>query len=242
MAAGTDPVDRCGERIARLLIRRRPARRIIPIVSPIRHRRRHEAEGHDPGKARSRRSASGRSRIPPIAWAGGSTGRGPGCSRDTLDRLAELYGPQTWQRRLDPTSELILTILTQNTADIERRGRFEALRPAYPSAARVEHHEPGAGWGGDGLPDGRAPDWARRRGRAASTSSSTSSGRAGCRTRRRRASRRRSGRSARSAATTRWSSSATCPPLEARDWLTTIHGIGKKTASVAAAVLLRPCR
>ena len=39
-------------------------------------------------------------------------------------------------------------------------------------------------------------------------------------------------RSARNAATTRSSSSATCPPLEARDWLTAIDGIGKKTASV----------
>ena len=39
----------------------------------------------------------------------------------------------TWERRLDPTSELILTILTQNSADTNAEVAFEALRAAYPS-------------------------------------------------------------------------------------------------------------
>ena len=44
-----------------------------------------------------------------------------------------LYGRPTWERRLDPTSELILTILTQNSADMNAEVAFEALREAYPS-------------------------------------------------------------------------------------------------------------
>ena len=148
-----------------------------------------------------------------------------------LDELAGLYGRPTWQRRLDPTSELILTILTQNSADIGAEVAFEALRTRYPGTGEPQPHNPGAGWGGVGLPDGVAPDWAASSSRH-SPSWSRRSGRAGSATRRRLGSRPRCGRSARNAATTRSSSSATCPALEARDWLTRIDGIGKKTASV----------
>jgi endonuclease-3 len=76
-----------------------------------------------------------------------------------LDSLAGLYGHQAWERRLDPTSELVLTILTQSTADVNAEHGFEALRKAYPSGGVVERHVPGLGWGGAGLPDGAAPDW-----------------------------------------------------------------------------------
>lgn len=76
-----------------------------------------------------------------------------------MDELAGLYGHPTWERRLDPTSELILTILTQNSADTNAEVAFEALRQAYPSGGEVRTHNPGAGWGGDGLADGSAPDW-----------------------------------------------------------------------------------
>ena len=78
-----------------------------------------------------------------------------------LDGLASKYGRPAWERRLDPTSELILTILTQSTADTNAEAAFEALRRAYPGGGPVEAHKPGAGWGGFGLPDGAAPDWAR---------------------------------------------------------------------------------
>ena len=47
---------------------------------------------------------------PSIAWARRLARYRPGLLDDTLNRLSELYGPQVWQRRLDPTSELILTI------------------------------------------------------------------------------------------------------------------------------------
>ena len=84
----------------------------------------------------------------------------PGLMPFVLDELAGLYGRPTWQRRLDPTSELILTILTQNSADTNAEIAFEALRTTYPGTGEVQAHNPGAGWGGEGLPDGVAPDWA----------------------------------------------------------------------------------
>jgi len=90
---------------------------------------------------------------PVITWSRRLARTRPGLLAETLDRLSALYGPQVWQRRLDPTSELILTILTQNTADINAEAAFVALRAAYPSGLAEEHHEPGVGWGGDGLPD-----------------------------------------------------------------------------------------
>jgi endonuclease III len=85
----------------------------------------------------------------------------PGLVRFVLDGLAERYGQPAWERRLDPTSELVLTILTQNSADVNAEHAFVALRRAYPSDGPVEHHTPGPGWGGEGLPDGVAPDWAK---------------------------------------------------------------------------------
>ena len=85
----------------------------------------------------------------------------PGLIPFTLDGLAAIYGHPVWERRLDPTSELILTILTQSTADINAEVAFEALRHAYPGDGEMQTHKAGAGWGGFGLPDGIAPDWAR---------------------------------------------------------------------------------
>ena len=84
----------------------------------------------------------------------------PGLVQFTLERLRERYGEETWERRLDPTSELILTILTQNSADVNAEVAFEALRRAYPSGGPVEVHNPGRGWGGEGLAAGAPPDWA----------------------------------------------------------------------------------
>ena len=83
----------------------------------------------------------------------------PGLVAFTVDSLAERYGKPIWERRLDPTSELILTILTQNSADTNAEIAFEALRRAYPGGGAVAAHNPGAGWGGFGLPEGAAPDW-----------------------------------------------------------------------------------
>jgi endonuclease III len=51
-----------------------------------------------------------------------------------LDRLGERYEHPTWAGpRLDPVSELVLTILSQNTADINSFRAFTALRARYMS-------------------------------------------------------------------------------------------------------------
>jgi endonuclease III len=83
----------------------------------------------------------------------------PGLLTDILDGLASTYGRPTWERRLDPTSELILTVLSQNSADVNAERAFESLRRAFPSVHPAEAHKPGAGWGGAGLSEGPPPDW-----------------------------------------------------------------------------------
>ena len=179
-------------------------------------------------KAKKRRRARPN---PSIAWARRLARYRPRLLEDTLDRLSELYGRQVWQRRLDPTSELVLTILTQSTADVNAEQAFVALRAAYPSGLAPEHHEPGVGWGGDGLPDGPPPDWAAVE--AAPVEELMAVIRpAGLHTQ----------KAPRIQATLRKIREergdhsleflGEMAPLAARDWLTSIPGIGKKTASV----------
>ena len=76
--------------------------------------------------------------------------------RFTLDGLAGLYGHHEFVRRWDPTSELVMTILTQNSADINAEHAFELLRRSYPSDRPAERHNPGPGWGGVGMPAAQA--------------------------------------------------------------------------------------
>jgi len=168
---------------------------------------------------------------PGSTWAKGLERRRPGLVRYVMDELAERYGHPVWQRRLDPTSELILTILTQNSADTNAEVAFQALRERYPGGGEVQVHEPGAGWGGIGLPDGSAPDWMSiefaplpelvdtiRPGGLANQKAP------------------RLQAALRTIREERGDHSleflGDLAPLEARAWLTRIDGIGKKTASV----------
>ncbi|HEY8439535.1 MAG TPA: hypothetical protein VIK65_13075 [Candidatus Limnocylindrales bacterium] len=168
---------------------------------------------------------------PSIAWARRLARYRPDLLDDTLNSLSELYGPQVWQRRLDPTSELILTILTQSTADVNAEQGFVALRAAYPSGKESEHHEPGVGWGGDGLPDGAPPDWLAVE-MAPTEELMAVIKPAGLQTQKA----PRIQATLRKIREERGNHSleflGEMPPLEARDWLTSIPGIGKKTASV----------
>jgi endonuclease-3 len=179
-----------------------------------------------PKAKRKRRRAD-----PALAWTRRLARYRPRLLEDTLDALTSIYGPQIWRRRLDPTSELILTILTQNSADINAEKAFVALRRAYPSGLADEIHEPGVGWGGAGLPPGAPPDWTAvenapieelidviRPGGLAPTKAP------------------RLQATLRKIREERGNHSleflGAMEPLAARDWLTTIPGIGKKTASV----------
>jgi endonuclease-3 len=164
-------------------------------------------------------------------WAKGLERRRPGLVGFVLDELAGLYGRPTWQRRLDPTSELILTILTQNSADIGAEVAFEALRTRYPGVGEPQPHNPGAGWGGVGLPDGVAPDWAAIEFAPLPELTETIwPGGLGNQKAPRIQATLRAIREERGDYSLEFLGEMSA--LEARDWLTRIDGIGKKTASV----------
>ncbi len=109
----------------------------------------------------ARRKPAKRRRPDPIkAWVKRLDRTRPGLTTYVLDQLAERYDRPVWERRWDPTSELVLTILTQNSADVNAERAYGELRKAYPTA-EIQRHSPGPGWGGNGLPDGVLPDWLR---------------------------------------------------------------------------------
>ena len=184
-----------------------------------------------PSSARRPKPRKRRKPDPIRAWVRRLERTRPGLVEFVLDRLATLYDRPTFERRLDPTSELVLTILTQNTADVNAETAFVRLREAYPSGGPVELHNPGIGWGGKGLPAGAAPDWM-----AVETAALADlvdvirpGGLAPQKAPRIQAALRRI-REERGNHSLEFLGGL--PLLEARDWLTSIDGIGKKTASV----------
>jgi endonuclease-3 len=157
-----------------------------------------------------------------------------------LERLDELYGTPVWARVHDPTSELVLTILTQNTADVNAEHAFDQLRARYPSTGEERAAtDTGVrssivtrpGWGGKGWQDTGAPDWQavedapldelieviRPGGLAPQKAPRIQAAL-------RRIREERGDHSLESL--------GDLPARDARDWLTSIPGIGRKTASV----------
>ena len=49
------------------------------------------------------------------------------------ERLEPLYGPVTWEPRLNALDELIFTVLTQHTSDLNAERAFKALQARYPT-------------------------------------------------------------------------------------------------------------
>ena len=208
--------------------------------------RRPVAAGQAAGKAKAaakRPAARRRARPGPdqVArrWAAQLEKKRPGLVPFVLDRLAEAAGRPVWQPRLDPVSELVLTILSANSADVNAEVAFEALRAAYPSmptasAASGSPAEPRVlpGWGGRGLPDLPPPDWSAVE--AAPLAELTDVIRPGG------LANQKAPRIPAALSALRANGDggysleflASMPPLEARDWLAAIPGIGKKTASV----------
>ena len=126
------------------------------------------------GRAGPTRPARVRPRRPPDpgrAWARRLDRARPGLLPFVMETLASIHGRPVWERWHDPTSELVLTILSQNSADVNAEKAFEALRRAYPrrpgpgeTAAvdrDVDHAGARPGWGGHGLELAADPDWAR---------------------------------------------------------------------------------
>jgi len=68
--------------------------------------------------------------------------RKPGIDK-ILQLLISAYGDRTPVRRLEPVDELVLTILSQNTSDINSRRAFKSLVDAFGVWDRVAH-APGA--------------------------------------------------------------------------------------------------
>ena len=120
--------------------------------------------------AARKRAAAGRRKTDPIKpWARRLKVSRPDLVEFVLEGVQSLYGVPQWQRVLDPTSELVLVILTQNSADINAEKAFDALRLAYPSDhSLVERGLPRElemayrpGWGGTGWAILPPPDWTR---------------------------------------------------------------------------------
>ena len=131
-----------------------------------------------------------------------------GLSTVVLERLGERYDHPSWAGpRLDPVSELVLTILSQNTADTNSFRAFTALRARYaswdevltaPTDELVEVIRPG------GLAPTKAPRIQHVLAEVHSATNGT------------------------------WDLSflGTQPLEEARAWLVSLTGIGRKTASI----------
>jgi endonuclease-3 len=73
----------------------------------------------------------GRPRRRPAASA--TDGVDEGTIREIHRRLGRSYGPLDPPRRLDPLEELVLTILSQNTSDVNRDRAWSELRARFPS-------------------------------------------------------------------------------------------------------------
>lgn len=206
--------------------------------SPTSERRGRTRSSAVSGHRATGRRATGRRRPanPARVWARRLARTRPGLVEFVLDALATLYGRPRWKRRLDPTSELVLTILAQNSADTNAEQAFESLRARFPGSGplvgdRRPDGTPPNGWGGLGIEIAPAPDWAAIA--EAPIEEVEEAIRPGGLARQKAP---RLMAALRRIRDTRGDFSleflGDMEPLAARDWLTAIDGIGKKTASV----------
>jgi endonuclease-3 len=65
-------------------------------------------------------------------------------AREVQRRLLDFYGQPTWRNPLPPVDELVSTILSQNTNDINRDRAFESLRRQFPNWEAVRDADPPA--------------------------------------------------------------------------------------------------
>jgi endonuclease-3 len=68
------------------------------------------------------------------------TDAGEGLAAKTIEvhrRLLAEYGEPTWRPHMDPVSELVGTILSQNTNDVNRDAAFDRLRSRFPTWEQV---------------------------------------------------------------------------------------------------------
>src|SRR5438552_963098 len=60
--------------------------------------------------------------------------------REIYQRLRSALGPLDPPRRLDPLEELVVTVLSQNTSDVNRDRAYAAMEAAVPPRLRVRMH------------------------------------------------------------------------------------------------------
>jgi endonuclease-3 len=60
------------------------------------------------------------------------------------ERLLSLYGEPRWRPHMDPVSELVSTILSQNTNDVNRDRAYQQLRERFPTWEMARDAEIGA--------------------------------------------------------------------------------------------------
>lgn len=111
-----------------------------------------------------KKAAKKRRKVDPVrGWVSRLNRYRPNLMQDSLVALRSTYGTPVWQRVYDPTSELVLTILSANSADINAEKAFDALCrhwPAPSEAGKVHDHPVyRAGWGGVGIAESKA-NWA----------------------------------------------------------------------------------
>jgi len=65
-------------------------------------------------------------------------------ARQVHQRLLNIYGQPTWHNPVPPVDELVSTILSQNTNDLNRDRAFESLRQRFPAWEQVRDADPGS--------------------------------------------------------------------------------------------------
>ena len=70
--------------------------------------------------------------------------KAPATPQEVLARLTPLYGPLTWRQRREPVSELVVTILSQHTSDVNAERAFVQLLDVFGSLEAVADAEAGA--------------------------------------------------------------------------------------------------
>ncbi len=65
-----------------------------------------------------------------------------GLAREVHRRLLRVYGRPKWRRPLPPVDELVSTILSQNTNDLNRDRAYQALRARFPTWEAVRDARP----------------------------------------------------------------------------------------------------
>jgi len=65
-------------------------------------------------------------------------------ARQVHQRLLDFYGQPSWRNPLPPVDELVSTILSQNTNDLNRDRAFESLRQRFPTWEQVRDADPGS--------------------------------------------------------------------------------------------------